>query len=215
MLQEFWREKWEIFIEYWDGQRKDGGVTNKYIDVNEPLSPFPLCVAIMNAQCSWRCPFFRGLYIRPDTPPVRPDLSWGDQTPHFISWPLLRSPCLFLSTLLSLPLALALPVFFSVSAGAPWVIISPPINLMSSVSSCWVHSHTRIPHIPPVEQQQDQGEKSLRHESITAICQVHYTFLDTLEIIVVDLSPADIMEQYSTLISGLGRHFKLILSWNK
>lgn len=139
-------------------------MTNKYIDHNELLSPFPLCVAIMNTQCSRWCPFFHRLYIRSDTLPVKPDLSWGDQTPHFISWPLLHSPCLSLSNLLSLPLALALLVFFSVSARVLWVIISTHKSNVECQLPLSSLTHLRIPHILSVGQQQDQGEKSLRHE---------------------------------------------------
>ena len=89
---------------------------------------------------------------------------------------------------------------------------------MSSVSSRWVHSLTGIPHIPSVEQQQDQGEKSLRHKQIMVICQVHYMFLDTMEIIGVDLSPAD-MENHLKFtiipfISGLDWLSQLMKSWN-
>lgn len=36
------KEKWEIFIHEWDGQKRDGGVTNKYIAHNELLSPFSI-----------------------------------------------------------------------------------------------------------------------------------------------------------------------------
>lgn len=79
----------------------------KYIDSNELLSLFPGCVAIMNALCSWWC--FHCFCIRSDTPRVRPGPSWRDQTPHFIPWHLLRSPCLFPPHLSSLPLASALP----------------------------------------------------------------------------------------------------------
>lgn len=71
---------------------------------------------------------------------------------------------------------------------------------MSSVSSCWVHSYTHILHIPPVEQQQDQGEKSLRHKQIVVICQVHYTIVDKPAVIVAELTPSDIMEMYLTHI---------------
>lgn len=90
---------------------------------------------------------------------------------------------------------------------------------MSSVSSCWVHSHTRILHIPSVQQQQDQGEKSLRHEQIVVNCQVHYMILDKSAVIGADLSPSDIVEMYLKLIiissiSGSGL-FKLTkCMWN-
>lgn len=99
--------------------RENDSVTNKYTDHNEQR-PFPLCVDIMNSRAAAGVCSFVGSHIRSDDPPVRPDLSWGDQTPHFISWPLLHSPCLFLFLhLLSLPSALAFAVFFSVSARVP------------------------------------------------------------------------------------------------
>lgn len=153
-----------MFIRLWDGQRKDGGVTNKYMDRNEPPSPFPLCVAIINGRCSRWCPFFHGLCITSDTPPVRHDLSQGDQTPHLISWPLRHSPCLFPaspSSCLSHWPWLCLS-FSPVSARAPRVIIStrksnvecqlPPSSLTHSHSSHSVRRTTtrsgeRNPHV--------------------------------------------------------------------
>lgn len=62
---------------------------------------------------------------------------------------------------------------------------------MSSVSSRGVHSYTHILHIPPVEQQQDQGEKSLRHKQIVVICHVHYMTVGKPAVIWAALSPSD------------------------
>lgn len=110
----------------------DGGVTNKYTAHNEPPSLFsPLCVAIRIPSAAARVYSVWGSYTRSDTPPERPDLSRGDQKPHFISWPSATpphhphpAPLLPLLHLSSLPPAWALLVFFSFSARAPWVIIS-------------------------------------------------------------------------------------------